>query len=53
MWYHSYMGSKNWYKWIYLQYRNRLTDIQNKLMVNKEDEGQIRSLGLTDTHYCE
>ena len=24
---------KKWYKWTYLQNRNRLTDIENKLMV--------------------
>ena len=26
---------KKWYKWTYLQNRNRLTDIANKLMVTK------------------
>ena len=34
--------------------RNRLTDIENKLMVTKGEgveEGQIRSMGLTDIHY--
>ena len=44
------MKSKNWYKWTYLQNRNRLTDIENKLTVTKEDEGYI-SLGLIDTCY--
>ena len=39
----------------YLQNRNRLTDIGNKLMVTKgerrkEDEEYIRSMGLTNTH---
>ena len=35
--YHSYMKSncKKWYKWTYLQKRNRLTHIENKLMVTK------------------
>ena len=28
---------KKWYKWTYLQNRNRLTDTENKLMVTKED----------------
>ena len=28
---------KRWYKWTYLQNRNRLIDIENKLMVTKED----------------
>ena len=26
-----------WYKWIYFQTRNRLTHIENKLMVTKRD----------------
>ena len=45
---------KKWYKWTYIQNRNRLTDRENKLMVTKGErwrEGQIRSLGLTDTQY--
>ena len=28
---------KKWYKWTYLQNRNRLTGIENKLMVTKEE----------------
>ena len=32
----TYMWNlKKWYKWTYLQSRNRLTDIENKLMVTK------------------
>ena len=31
MWYHLYVESKKWYKWTYLQDRNRLTEIENKL----------------------
>ena len=34
-WYHLYIESKKWYKWTYLQNKNRLTDIENKLMVTK------------------
>ena len=30
---------KKWYKWTYLQNRNRLTDIENKPMVTKGDSG--------------
>ena len=30
---------KKWYKWTYLQNRNRLTDIKDKLMVTKGDRG--------------
>ena len=31
----AYMGNlkKKWYKWTYLQNRNRLTDLENELMV--------------------
>ena len=28
---------KKWYKWTYLQNRNRLTDFENKIMVTKEE----------------
>ena len=37
-----------------LQKRNRLTDIENKLMITKGERGGevlIRNLGLTGTHY--
>ena len=30
---------KKWYKWTYLQNRNRLTDIENKTIIIKEDSG--------------
>ena len=30
---------KRWYKWTYLQNRNRLTGIENKLIVTKGEEG--------------
>ena len=30
-WYHLYVDYKEQYKWIYLQNRNRLIDIENKL----------------------
>ena len=45
---------KKWYKWTYLQNRNRVTDVENKLMVTKGErrgEGYIGRLGLTSTHY--
>ena len=44
---------KEWYKWTYIQKENRCTDIENKLLVTKGQrgrEGQIRGLGLTETH---
>ena len=31
---------KRWYKWTYLQNRNRLTDFENKLMVTKGEGGR-------------
>ena len=31
--------------------RNRLTDMENKLMVTKEERREIKSLGLADTNY--
>ena len=38
-------SKKKWYKWTYLQTRNRLTDIENKFMVTKgereEEEFEI------------
>ena len=39
---------------MYIQKRNRVTDTENKFMVTKgegQGEGQIRSMGLTDTNY--
>ena len=44
---------KEWYKWPYVLKGNRCTDIENMLLVTKGErwrEGQIRSLGLTETH---
>ena len=35
---------------MYMQNRNRLTDIENKHMITKGEE-QIRGMGLTDTNY--
>ena len=43
IWHHLYVESKkNWYKWTYLQNRNRFTDIENKLMVTKGERGWRR-----------
>ena len=36
---HLYVKSKKQYERIYIQNRNRLTDIDNKLMVTKEGGG--------------
>ena len=39
---------KEWYKWTYLQNRNRLTDIENKLTVPKGERGGRDKLGVWD-----
>ena len=45
----TYMWNlKKWYKWTYLQNRNRLTDIENKLMVTKGEGGGKDQLGAWD-----
>ena len=39
---------KKWYKWTYLWNRNKLTDLENELMVTKGEsrgEGALRCLG--------
>ena len=49
----AYKIWKIWYKWTYLQTRNRLTDLENKLMVTngKGCEEYIGNLGSTYTHW--
>ena len=39
---------KKWYKWTYLQNRNRVTYVQNKLMVTKGEKGERDKLGEWD-----
>ena len=48
----KYVESKKWYKWTYLQNRNRFSDIENKCMITKGEEGgRINwSLRFIDTH---
>ena len=49
IWYHLYVESKKkWYKWIYLQNRNRLTDLEYKLMVIKGERQGRDKLGVCD-----
>ena len=44
-----YMEAKIWHKWTYLQNRNKLTDIENKLMVIKgESEARRDKSGVWD-----
>ena len=47
------MESKVWHKRTYLQNRNRLTDVENRLVVAKEEErvGWKGSLGLAVANY--
>ena len=35
IWYHLYVESEMWHRWTYLWNRNRLTDIENRLVVAK------------------
>ena len=45
----AYMWNlKTWYKWIYLQNRNRLTDIVNNRMITKGERGGRDKLGVWD-----
>ena len=39
VWYHLYVESKIWDKLTYLQNRNRLTEVGNKVIVTKEERG--------------
>ena len=39
---------KKWCKWTYLQNRNSLTDLENKLMVMKEESSGRDKLGVWD-----
>ena len=50
----AYMWNlEKWYRWSYLQSRNRDTDVENKHMDTKGEEevGWIGRLGLTYIHY--
>ena len=49
---HLSVEYKKWYKWTYLQNKNRLIYIENNLTVTRGEagEGQV-SLGLTDIQY--
>ena len=50
IWFHLYVESKIWHKWTYLWNRNRITDIQNRLVVVK-GEGWSGRLGLADVSF--
>ena len=41
---------EKWYRWFYLQNRNRDTDVENKCMDSKEGEGSWHKLGGQDWH---
>ena len=40
MWYHLYMKSKKIYKWIYIQNKNGIKDIENKHGYQREEAGR-------------
>ena len=45
----TYMWNlKKWCKWTYLQNRNRLTGVENKLMVTKGEKGGKDKFGIWD-----
>ena len=47
----AYMWNlEKWYKWTYLQNRNRVTDVKNKLMVTKGERGGGNKLRDWDWH---
>ena len=51
IWYHLYVESTKWYKWTYLQNRNRLTNFKNKLMVSQRGKMVGRDkLGVWNSH---
>ena len=43
IYFHFYVESKIWFEWTYLQNRNRLTDIENKVMITKGESGLRRN----------
>jgi len=52
--YHIYVTSKNQYKFIYMQNGSRLSDrkrIHSYQRGERRREGQIRTVGLTDSKY--
>ena len=47
--YHLYLESKIWHKWTYLWTKNRLTNIENRLVASNGEMGQQRGgLGVWD-----
>ena len=44
----TYVASKTWYKWTYLENRNRLTGIENRTMVVKVKGGERNGSGVWD-----
>ena len=50
IWYCLYVGYKKRYKWTYSQNRETLTDIENKLMVTKEEKEERYKLGGWEYH---
>ena len=51
IWYACIRSLKIWYKWTYLQKRNRVTDLENELVVTSGEGLRVRDrLGLWDWH---
>ena len=56
IWYHLHVESTIWHELIYLQNKNRLSDIENSAVIGKEGrerkrEGVSGRLGLADANY--
>ena len=52
---HLYLESNTWHKWTYLQKRNKLMDMENRLVVAKGDGegmGWTGSLRLVEANHC-
>jgi len=50
IWYHSYVESKIWHKWTYLQ--NRQTHGHKEQVCSFQGWEEIGSFGLAGTNYC-
>ena len=46
IWYHLYLESNVWHKWTYLQKRNKLMDMENRLVVAKGEGEEVGWSGI-------
>ena len=50
--YHLYVESLTWHKWIYLQNRNRLTDIESRSPIVKNLDSILINVSLISSGFC-